>query len=369
MRQTPVTQGVSPQADQLNILFICSSLGEYESIEPIISAIKTVSNIHLSFFSESGYRMLKKETHVWSTLSYTPLDRRVQVQKYLDEINPDRIVIAHNFMWPQLLQAIIDRGIKMYLIEHSIDTSKRIKIMWASLWKDAYQHASLITSSDQETVDYFANQKGLTHIMRTESLRYLSTLNYHESNWTNELIEQFCARRPTLILGSVHLEDIRVFAAIYEELVSSYQLLIVPHHIDDETIHSLKSHFKEGMTYSHLTELSDDPILIIDQIGMLKYLYRYATVAYIGGGFGRGIHSAQEAVPYGIPILFGPKYQKFAYAKQLIKDGRAQKIRNSDELLTELNALKSSDKSSYTSPIDRVKLEQDVAYIAHAIIN
>ena len=369
MRQTPVTQGVSPQADQLNILFICSSLGEYESIEPIISAIKTVSNIHLSFFSESGYRMLKKETHVWSTLSYTPLDRRVQVQKYLDEINPDRIVIAHNFMWPKLLQAIIDRGIKMYLIEHSIDTSKRIKIMWASLWKDAYQHASLITSSDQETVDYFANQKGLTHIMRTESLRYLSTLNYHESNWTNELIEQFCARRPTLILGSVHLEDIRVFAAIYEELVSSYQLLIVPHHINDETIHSLKSHSKEGMTYSHLTELSDDPILIIDQIGMLKYLYRYATVAYIGGGFGRGIHSAQEAVPYGIPILFGPKYQKFAYAKQLIKDGRAQKIRNSDELLTELNALKSSDKSSYTSPIDRVKLEQDVAYIAHAIIN
>ena len=102
---------------------------------------------------------------------------------------------------------------------------------------------------------------------------------------------------------------------------------------------------------------------------MLKYLYRFATVAYIGGGFGNGIHSAQEAVPYGIPIVFGPKYQKFAYAKQLITNGRAQKIRNSDELLTVLNSLKSSDKSAYANPIDRVKLEQDVADIAQAIMN
>lgn len=311
--------------------------------------------------------MLKKETHLWSTLSYTPIDRRVEVEKYLDLINPDRIVIAHNFMWPQLLHTIIDRDIKMYLIEHSIDSSKRIKAIWASLWKGAYQHASLITSSDQETVDYFTDQKGLNPVKKTDSLRYLSTLVHAEHNWSDELIEQFCTRRPTLILASVHAEDIQIIQPIYKQLIQSYQLLIVPHHIDNATIEALHSKFEGGMIHSHTEGLRDDPILIVDTMGILKYLYRYANIAYIGGGFGRGIHSAQEAVVYSIPILFGPIYKKFDYAKQLIKVGRAQQIKNADELLTALDNLQSSEHPAHISPINRDKLEQDVIYIANAI--
>lgn len=369
LRRSALTRRTNEQSDRPNILFICPSLGEYESTEPLIAALRSSSNIHLSFFSDSGYRMLKKEAHLWSSLSYTPIDRQAEVQEYLNEIQPDSIVIAHNFMWPQLLRTIIERNIKLYLIEHSIDISKTLKIFWAGLWTDAYQHASLITCSDQETFDYFADQKGVEPVIKTDSLRYLSTLQHSEQNWSDELIEEFCTRRPTLILASIHEEDIRVIQPIYKELIKCYQLLIVPHHIDADNIDSIRSQLEESMLYSVTEELSNDPILIVDHMGILKYLYRYPSLAYIGGGFGRGIHGAQEAVPYNIPILFGPKYKKFAYAKQLMKDGRAHEIRNSNELLSAIKNMHLLVRTNSSTPINRDKLEQDIVYIANAILS
>ena len=313
--------------------------------------------------------MLKKETDLWSTLSYTPIDQRSSVADYLDEIKPDRVVIAHNFMWPNLLRVIIDREISLFLIEHSIDTTKRAKVMWSGLWEDVYHHSSLITSSDQETIDYLSDQKTLNNIKLTESIRYLSAYTHAAHDWSDELIGTFCGRRPTLILASVHTEDIQIFAPIYEELVKSHQLLIVPHHIDVENITRIKKTLGGRiMTHSHIEELNEDPILIVDRMGILKYLYRYASLAYIGGGFGQGIHSAQEAVPYDIPIIYGPKYTKFAYAKQLIKNGRAHRITTSSELLSLVSTLQSSELSSSANPTSKEKLEQDVAYIADAII-
>ena len=313
--------------------------------------------------------MLKKETDLWSTLSYTPIDQRSTVEDYLDEIKPDRVVIAHNFMWPNLLRVIIDREISLFLIEHSIDTAKRAKVVWAGLWEDVYHHSSLITSSHQETIDYLSDQKTLNNIKLTESIRYLSAYTHAAHDWSDELIGTFCGRRPTLILGSVHTEDIQIFAPIYEEIIKSYQLLIVPHHIDDENITRIKKTLGGRiMTHSHIEELNEDPILIVDRMGILKYLYRYASLAYIGGGFGQGIHNAQEAVPYDIPIIYGPKYTKFAYAKQLIKNGRAYSITTSSELLNLVSTLQSSELSSSANPTSKEKLKQDVAYIANVII-
>jgi 3-deoxy-D-manno-octulosonic-acid transferase len=272
-------------------------------------------------------------------------------------------------MWPQLLRTIIERNIKLYLIEHSIDTSKTLKTFWAGLWTNAYHHASLITCSDQETFDYFADQEGIEPVIKTDSLRYLSAIKHSEQNWSDKLIEKFCTRRPTLIIASVYIEDIRIIQPIYKELIKCYQLLIVPHHIDADNIDSIRSQFEESMLYSGTEELTNDPILIVDRMGILKYLYRYPSLAYIGGGFGLGIHSAQEAVPYNLPILFGPKHKKFAYAKQLIKEGRAHSVKNADELLTTIQSLDSSQQTDNSTPINRDKLEQDIAYIANAILS
>ena len=108
--------------------------------------------------------MLKKETDLWSTLSYTPIDQRSTVEDYLDKIKPDRVVIAHNFMWPNLLRVIIDREINLFLIEHSIDTTKRAKVVWSGLWEDVYHHSSLITSSHQETIDYLSDHSVVDYI-------------------------------------------------------------------------------------------------------------------------------------------------------------------------------------------------------------
>jgi len=302
--------------------------------------------------------MLKKEPHLWSTLSYTPIDQYSKVQRYLNEINPDRIVIAHNFMWPNLLRVIIEREIRLYLIELTIDRSKRLKLLWAALWRPAFDHASLITTSDQGSFEYFREQQNLGNVKLTESLRYLSALNYADSSWKDKLIEKFCNRRPTLILGSAHREDIEIFAPIYVELIKTHQLLIVPHYIDDETIAMIRNHIGRSMTYS-----------LIEEIAILKYLYRYASIAYIGGGFGRGIHSAQEAVPYGVPIIFGPNYQKFAYAQQLLKERQAYSITTSSELQITVSSLASVDSPSLGNTLSKNKLGRDIQYIANAIID
>jgi 3-deoxy-D-manno-octulosonic-acid transferase len=172
-----------------------------------------------------------------------------------------------------------------------------------------------------------------------------------------EAIEKFCSGLPVLVAGSTWSEDeklIKDATANFPDL----KIIIAPHEIHKEHINQLKSFFPDAVLYSQLRVQSPEAIisdhLIIDNIGMLSKLYHYSTIAYVGGGFNKGIHNTIEAAVYGNPVLFGPNYKKFKEAIGLIENGGGICITSSNELSTILQkfisdktALELSGKNSF----------------------
>ena len=165
-----------------------------------------------------------------------------------------------------------------------------------------------------------------------------------------DLIELFIQNKKILIVGSSWEEDEKIIAKILENPKSkilNYKIIIAPHEIDENHIQSIEAKFiprsilsgVEGrgagvcLRYSsaNISNINDAQILIIDNIGMLSSLYQYGIIAYIGGGFGKGIHNILEPATFGLPIIFGPNYQKFTEAKDLIKLGGAFSIKDASE--------------------------------------
>ena len=158
------------------------------------------------------------------------------------------------------------------------------------------------------------------------------------------LVEEFIGSHPSIIAGSTWPEDEAVLKETVEDLSKhSLKLVIAPHEITEAHIASIIELFPNAVRYSQLDEFKIQnlkfKILIVDNIGMLSRLYKYATITYVGGGFGKGIHNILEAAVYGKPVLFGPVFHKFREAKDLIHDGGAKSIANAEkcrELVEEL---------------------------------
>jgi 3-deoxy-D-manno-octulosonic-acid transferase len=165
-------------------------------------------------------------------------------------------------------------------------------------------------------------------------------------------IEVFKGKKKLLIAGSTWGQDEKIILNLFQKIRNEFQLVIVPHEISENRINSLVQ--KAGtaaIRYSKWDKKTTTyEILVIDNIGMLSSLYKYGEVAYIGGGFGNGIHNILEAVVYGIPVFFGPKYKKFREAKELVHWKSAFSCRNENELTAQFN-----DVMNNPARLDKIK--------------
>jgi 3-deoxy-D-manno-octulosonic-acid transferase len=123
-----------------------------------------------------------------------------------------------------------------------------------------------------------------------------------------------------------------LLADLIKDHAGRYKLVIVPHETGESAIKKIVSKIPSAVRYSLWDKKSDVQVLIIDHVGMLSALYKYADIAYIGGGFGKGIHNILEAAVFGIPVIFGPKYSKFREANELIRWKGAFSVKNYREL-------------------------------------
>jgi 3-deoxy-D-manno-octulosonic-acid transferase len=152
-----------------------------------------------------------------------------------------------------------------------------------------------------------------------------------------------------IVAGSSWAQDETILASVFRTMKNEFRLIVVPHEIDQATINSTQKRFSDFAVtrYSQVKDnFSDADVLIIDNIGMLSSLYRYADLAYIGGGFGKGIHNILEAAVFGIPVFFGPNYKKFREARELIHWKGVFSIKNNNELLEQIRRI-TSDPQLY----------------------
>jgi 3-deoxy-D-manno-octulosonic-acid transferase len=322
----------------------CSSLGEFEQGRPVLEALRNrypQCRIVLSFFSPSGYEIRKNYAGADQVI-YLPMDSAANARRLLDSLKPSLVIWVKYEYWYYYLQACKQRQIPVLLVSAIFRPGQPFFKSYGALWR------KMLNFFDQIFVQEPESAKLLTSIGRSANVhisgdtRFDRVMAIAEAAQPVTGIDAFVAGRPVMVAGSTWEED-------EEELVHYVKrhpeicFILAPHEVDATRLAEMKKTFPDALLYSALAAADPNEkkhVLIIDSIGLLARLYRYADVTYIGGGFGDdGIHNTLEAAVYGKPVLFGPVYEKFAEAKGLVACGGAFPVEQALELESKLDEL------------------------------
>lgn len=314
--------------DEGPIWFHAASVGEFEQARPIIERLKKEhpeKRVLLTFFSPSGYEM-RKDYGVVDLVTYLPFATRRRVRAFLDEVKPSVAVFVKYEFWPAYLRELKRRKIQTFLISAIFRPKQLFFWPWGRPYRNLLKAFTRLYVQDEASAALL-RKYGLEQVTVAGDTRFdrVSTIASREVELP--LVEQFCAGK-TIVAGSTWPEDETLLARYLEER-EDVRLVLVPHEINAEHLHRIFLTFKgQYIRYSEATpgNIATCRVMMVDTLGMLSQLYRYATVGYVGGGFGAGIHNTIEAAVYGIPVLFGPNHYKFREAKNLLKSDAAETV-------------------------------------------
>ena len=322
----------------------CASAGEFEQGKPVLEALKKAYPNYkflVSFFSPSGYKVGKKYAGA-DIVTYLPLDTAKNANRFIKLVNPALVVFVKYDYWYHHLKAVSDQRIPLLLISAIYRDNQIFFKPHGNFHRKMLHLFSWLFVQDNESVERL-NKIGITHCSVSGDTRFDRVSAIINSANKIELIETFTGEQPTIVAGSTWVEDESLFGEIASDL--PYKLIIAPHEISTKNIKRLLDLFRgKALTFSQLESGATNPsvyaVLIIDNIGMLSRLYQHATISYIGGGFNKsGIHNTLEAAAWGKPVIFGPNYQKFREARELISVGGAFSIANAIELKEAIKGL------------------------------
>jgi len=338
------------------IWFHCSSLGEFEQGRPVIEKIKTLFpryRILLTFFSPSGYEIRKGYDQAdW--VFYLPLDTPGNVRKFIHAVNPAVAFFVKYDYWFNFLNELKSRQIPVLMISAVFRPSQYF-FHWYGVWFRKQLEA--ITWFFVQNEDSLALLKliGKDNVSTTGDTRFDRVADIASGNIEFPLIKDFCGNSNVMIAGSTWREDENILIPFISGESHGMKFIIAPHDISPGRIREIGDRLKKPfIKYSELTSVNSKSadILILDTIGILARLYRYANIAYIGGGFGVGIHNIQEPITFGVPVLFGPNYKRFREAVDLVSLGAAFSVRSTAGLIQPVSLLLSDQE--YRSKISAI---------------
>jgi len=349
-------QEIKNQVDsnQKHIWFHFASLGEFEQGRPVLEKLKAVypeKKIVVTFFSPSGYEIRKN--YALADVFYLPIDTAQNAKRFLNLINPEMAIFTKYEFWHFYFKELNTRKIPLYVISGIFRPSQAFFKWYGGFYRNILKSVTYFFVQNEES-KILLNSIGLNNTVVSGDTRFDRVYENAQTPRSLPEIENFIGDSPVLVCGSTWPEDEKLLS-ILPEKYPDWKFIIAPHEIHESHIESIEKQFPVGsMRFSVLASLlkaGNAPIpnvqvLIIDNIGMLSSLYRYGKVAYIGGGFGAGIHNTLEAAAFGLPVIFGPKYDKFQEAKDLIVIGAAQNISSADELLNAFNNFLKNDQAA-----------------------
>jgi 3-deoxy-D-manno-octulosonic-acid transferase len=344
------------------IWFHASSLGEFEQGRPMMEKIKAgypQYKILLTFFSPSGYEVRKNYSGA-DVICYLPFDTPYKVRKFLRLANPSMAIFIKYEFWANYLTELRKRNIPTYIISAIFRPNQLFFKWYGKPYRKALYCFNHLFVQDKASAALLAGY-GIKNVTIEGDTRFDRVLDVQKQARPIPLVEQFIKNKEgekqfTLIAGSSWPQD-EDFIIQYFNEHPEMKLIIAPHEIDSAHLLDIHSQLKRpSVRLSDNTSeqhIAGKDCLIIDSFGLLSSIYRYGDIAYIGGGFGKGIHNILEAAVYGIPVLFGPKYQKFKEAKDIIAVGGGFSVSNGtsfqekmDELLTYRHLLESAGQTA-----------------------
>lgn len=323
--------------------FHCASLGEFEQGRPVIEAYRQKfpdHKIFLTFFSPSGYEVRKAYLGA-DFIFYLPPDISRQVRKFLILVNPRVAIFIKYEFWFNYLRQLRKSGVPTFVISANFRPDQHF-FKWYGDWsRTALEHLTHLFVQNESSLELLSFI-GVNNITVSGDTRFDRVKDIADNAEHFPLVEAFAAHSHLLIAGSTWPVDEELIFSLMQKSDLKFKLIIAPHETHPDRINALIARAgSSAIRYSNANEtnLSGVNIMIIDSIGILSLLYRYATVAYIGGGFGVGIHNILEAASFGKPVIFGPIHLKFQEAQDLMELGAAFSIKNEEELLSVLEPL------------------------------
>lgn len=336
------------------IWFHASSLGEFEQGRPMIEQIRKVHpeyKILLTFFSPSGYEVRKNYAGA-DVVCYLPFDTPGRVEQFLDLANPAMAIFIKYEFWGNYLHALQQRGIPVYIIS-AIFRREQLFFQWFGKpyrkMLDCFNHLFVQDERSKALLEEY----GIRNVTVAGDTRFDRVIDVYHQAKQIPLVERFIkgtdGQQPPLVFvaGSSWPEDEAIFIPYFERH-PEMKLIIAPHEIHEGHLKSIEARLhRPTIRLSQATEqnVANQDCLIVDSFGLLSSLYRYGQIAYIGGGFGAGIHNTLEAAVYGMPVLFGPRFQKFKEAKDLIAVGGAFTFDNAPAFTSRMNTLLSTPEA------------------------
>lgn len=362
------------------------SLGEFEQGRTVMERYKEEwpdRHIIITFYSPSGYEV-RKNYPLADHVFYLPIDTPRNAKKFISLINPDQVFFIKYDFWYFYFKELNRLDIPLYVISAIFRPNQVFFKSYGAFFRKTLSFVTHFFVQNQESIDLLKSI-GLLNASISGDTRFDRVLKVANDAKDLPLIADFVGGKDTLVAGSTWPPDLQLLSA-FHQAHKRWRIIIAPHDINAQSIKDTLELFPDALLYSQLkakenvsknedatSEESDrrlkeeiflsrerfpalkqegassklspktPKVLIIDNVGMLSSLYRYGEVTYIGGGFGKGIHNTLEAAAYGRPVIFGPRYEKFQEAKDLIDVVAAFSVSNEKDLIWVMERLMDED--------------------------
>jgi len=322
----------------------CASVGEFEQGRPLIEQYKRENpdkKILLTFFSPSGYELRKNYSQAdW--VYYLPVDIKSNAVDFLDAVNPSMALFIKYEYWFNFLSELKSRNIPTYVVSAIFMPGQRFFSWYGAIFRKMLKCFTHIFVQD-EISKKLLEGIGIHNVTVSGDTRFDRVKAVAAAGRDIDQIAAFSRGSRCWVAGSTWPADEKILSEILPQLPKC-KLIIAPHEVGEKHVEDVVSHFS-GHKVIRYTEvmgkeidaeldamLQEAGVMVVDTIGILSSVYRYSSFAYIGGGFGVGIHNILEAATFGVPVLFGPKYTRFKEAVDLVALGGVHNISGALEL-------------------------------------
>lgn len=354
------------------IWFHCASLGEFEQGRPVIEELKLrypEYKIVLTFFSPSGYE-IRKNYPLADVVAYLPMDTKRNANNFLNIVKPEKAFFVKYEFWYFYISELKKRNIPLYIISAIFRENQQFfkNTPWGKWYRKLLNQVDHLFVQNEKSGELLKTI-GITNFTVSGDTRFDRVAAIAKSSKEIPIVDKFKGDSLLVIAGSTWKPDEELLAEFINQ--SSIKFIIVPHEVSANNINRIHQLLKKpAISFSKVSETEIDKfqVLIIDSVGLLSSIYRHGNIAYIGGGFGVGIHNILEAATFGLPLIFGPNYKKFKEAVDLTSEGGAISISNSNELLNTLNNLiREKNELEKASVICRKYVAKNVGSTKHII--
>ncbi len=331
-----IEKQISERSTRPRVWFHIASLGEFEQARPIIEQLREQRGdieIIITFFSPSGYE-IRKSYPLADAIFYLPADTPKNARRLIKAINPDVAVFIKYEFWLNYLAELRRCNIPTLLVSAIFRRESIFFHPWGKIWRDALAtFSNIFVQNDNSKL--LLKELGIERVTVAGDTRFDRVRAIAHEAREIAFIKEFRGLNPLFVAGSTWRRDEELITTLANDN-PEIKFVIAPHEIEDSHIEDIVKRCRGGaIRYTQCdttTPVAEYQVIILDTMGMLSATYRYATWAYVGGGFGTGIHNTLEPAVYGLPIVFGPRYQKFNEAVEMVGRGIARSISNYAEL-------------------------------------